>query len=83
MMLLEEAYRGRPSAPNFDGSEHFLGLTEAVDGTLIDPELKKHAVARRKDDMDIKREERKFMEESRLRIDPKGKGKGTPDVKPG
>ena len=37
MQLIERAYRGSPDAPNYAGQDHFLGVRDSVDGTIIDP----------------------------------------------
>ncbi len=76
LQLLEEAYWGRPSAPNFDGAEHFPGVTESADGSLVDPELRKHASSKLKEETDVKKEQQKYMEELRERQKAPGKGAG-------
>ena len=80
LMLLEEAYRGRPSAPNFDGAEFFLGITDPQDGSFVDPEVRKHAATKRREEADILKEQRKWGEEMRARAEaskgPKGAGRG-------
>ena len=81
LQLLEEAYRGRPAQPSVEGADHFLGVTEANDGSLVDPELKKHAAAKLKE-VDVKREQRKWMEEVRLR-DSSKKSEAGPKAKAG
>ena len=76
VQLIEEAYHGRPSAPSFEAAEHYLGIQETTDGSMVDPILRKHASLKIKDEIDVKREQRKYMEELReaekARTDAKG-----------
>ena len=81
MELIEEAYRGRPAAPNYEGAEHWLGQRETLDGTLINPELWKHAASRLKEEADIQKERRKWVEEKQALQTGGGQNSKTP--KPG
>ena len=87
--LIEEAYRGRPSAPNYEGAVHWLGMRETLDGTMINPELRKHAASRMKEEADVQKERRRWTEECLANraagdggVPPKGKGKGKDQAAP-
>jgi hypothetical protein len=89
MELIEEAYRGRASAPSYEGAEHMLGFRDTMDETLVNPELRKHTAQKMKEEADIHKERRKASEEtahahrgggaggaSHQKSGPKGGGKG-------
>ena len=77
MMLLEEAYRGRPSAPSYEGAEHFVGARESMDGNLVDPGLVKHVATKLKEESEVKKEQRKWREEQTHRHGGGGGGSGS------
>ncbi len=76
MELIEEAYRGRGSAPSYEGAEHMLGFKDSLDETLVNPALRKHTAAMMKEEADIHKEKRKAAEETH-------KAGGVPHQKPG
>jgi hypothetical protein len=67
LVLIEEAYRGRPSAPSYEGAEFFMGVRDTADGSLVNPALCKHTAARMKEEAEIHKERRKAAEENDLR----------------
>ncbi len=70
--MIEEAYRGRPSAPSYEGAEFFMGVRDTADGSLVNPALRKHTAARMKEEAEIHNERRKAAEENDLRRHPVG-----------
>lgn len=62
LVTIEEAYRGRPDAPNYEHAEYMSGVTEPADGSLVPPALKKHTAERLKADAEIAKELRKARE---------------------
>ena len=49
---------------------------EPTDGTMVDPELRRHAVSKKKEETDILKEQRKYMEEVRERDKARKDNKG-------
>ena len=82
IMLIEQAYQGRPTAPVYDGAEHWMGVQESLDGTLIDPAARKQVADKLKEDAAIKKEGRKWREEHPKLPGqaPKGGGKGAAEA---
>ena len=71
LQLIEAAHLGDPTAPDYGGSEHFLGHGEQVGGALVAPTLRSHVAAKLKDEAAIQKERRTAREERKL-----GKGRG-------
>ena len=80
LMLIENAYRGRPEAPRYDGAEYFMGVREEETGEFIDPSVIKFTATKLKSDMEVLRETRLKREEDVAAKKGKGDGKG-PDPK--
>ena len=80
LALLEEAHGANPSHPNFEGSEHWLGLGEKRAGALIPPALSKYVANKVADETLVQKEKRKAREERKLSKvhtqDPKAGAKG-------
>ena len=82
LQLLEHAHLECPSAPDYSGSMHFMGLQERRGGALIAPTLTSHVSTKLKEETAVAKERRKAAElrgEQRV-LHPKGKpeGKETP-----
>ena len=73
LQLIEAAHLGDPTAPDYGGSEHFLGHGEQAGGALVAPTLRSHVAAKLKDEAAIQREKRTAREERTL---GKGRGRG-------
>ena len=71
LQLFEEAHMIAPSAPVYEGSEHWLGTGRRKGGMLISPALSKHVASRVKAETEIATERRKAREERRLVPTPK------------
>ena len=81
LQLIEEAHALSPSAPSYEGSEHWMGTGRRRGAVLVDPRLSKHVATRVKDETEVAKERRKAREERRLTKPskpdrPKGDGKG-------
>ena len=61
--LIEQAHAGRPDAPSYEGAEHFEGVTEQTDGSMIDPALTRFVASRLGAKADIQKQSQKFFEE--------------------
>ena len=58
-MVIERAYQlGRPDAPNYTGSNHFQGIRETADGTIVDPALNKYTSDRLHHEFEVTRNAR-------------------------
>ena len=65
-MLIERAHSGgRGAQPVYEGSEHFMGLREATDGSVIDPALVRYTAERLHADSEILRKQRLSGQERR------------------
>ena len=62
-MLIEKAYEGRPEAPVWTGSEHFLGFRDSENGRVIDPEVVRYQASKLKEESQSLREQRLKREE--------------------
>ena len=71
-MLIEQAYRGRPDAPRFEGADHFMGFGDESNGTYIDPSAVRYQTSKIKEETGIYRELRLKREEE----GGKARGKG-------
>ncbi len=66
--LIERAYRlGAPDAPNFSGSDHFQGVRETADGTVIDPALNRYTGDRLHAEYEVERNSRLAITERQRR----------------
>ena len=75
-MLLESAYQGRPEAPHFEGSEHFMGFRDTEAGEYIDPEIVKYRSQKLKEETSVLKEVRlKREEDNAARVPRKEPGK--------
>ena len=63
-MLLEDAYKGRPEAPRFEGAEHFMGWSMDEGGEIVDPDAVRVRSNRLKEETAVLRELRLKREES-------------------
>jgi hypothetical protein len=70
-MLLESAYQGRPEAPHFEGSEHFMGFRDTEAGEYIDPEIVKYRSQKLKEETSVLKEVRLEREEDNAARAPK------------
>ena len=84
MQLIEAAHLSDPHAPDYGGSEHFLGHGEQTGGALVAPTLRNHVASKLKDEAAIHKERRTAREERRLgrgggqnKGGDKGRGRGT------
>eukprot|EP00973_Karenia_brevis_P082923 11499323-Karenia_brevis.AAC.1 len=64
-MLIESAYHGRPEAPRYDGSEHFMGFKDADMGEYIDPMVTRHQAMKLRIETEIAKEFRLKKEEEK------------------
>lgn len=81
LQLIEEAHILSPSAPSYDGAEHWMGAGRRKGGVLVFPELAKHVATRVREETEVAKERRKAREERRLASSggkSRGKG-GAPD----
>lgn len=67
--LLADAHTYNPSAPSYEGSDHFMGTTYRPGGAIVVPELMKHVSERM-------HQESQVMKERRKQAELKGKGRG-------
>ena len=63
--LIEVAHQGRPEAPSYDAAEEYLGVRDAVDGTIVDPALTQHAAKRQAAKAEVMKQNRLANEEKR------------------
>ena len=78
-MLIESAYKGRPDAPRFEGSEHLMGFRDDPGGEFIDSAAIKFAAQKMRMETEVLREHRLKKEEdttARSSHANKGGGKG-------
>jgi len=73
--LLAEAHTYNPSAPSYEGADHFLGTTYRPGGAIVVPELSKHVAEKL-------HQESQIMKEKRKQAELKGKGRGKPTIPP-
>ena len=82
--LLAEAHAYNPSAPSYEGADHFLGTSYRPGGAIIVPELVDHVAKKLHQESQILKEKRKQQE---AKGGKKGKGRGSapnpPDSKGG
>ena len=71
LQLIEEAHVDSPSAPSYEGAEHFAGHGEKKGGALIAPKLQEHVASKMREEAAILKERRKVREARTL-----GKGGG-------
>lgn len=69
--LLADAHSYNPSAPSYEGSDHYMGTTYRPGGAIVVPELVKHV-------SDRMHQESQIMKERRKQSEMKGKGRGRP-----
>ena len=77
--VIESAHAYNPSNPDYGHAEDFMGWGVQRGGALVAPALTRHAATRASERSSVLKEQRKYMEELRLRAPPKrpkGKGKG-------
>ena len=67
--LLADAHSYNPSAPSYEGSDHYMGTTHRPGGAIVVPELVKHVA-------DRMHQESMIMKERRKQGEYKGKGRG-------
>lgn len=67
--LLAEAHAYNPSAPSYEGADHFLGTSYRPGGAIVVPELTEH-VSRKL------HQESQILKEKRKQAEMKGKGPG-------
>eukprot|EP00438_Fugacium_kawagutii_P025119 Skav230792 [mRNA] locus=scaffold312:103074:108500:+ [translate_table: standard] len=67
--LLADAHTYNPSAPSYEGSDHYMGTTYRPGGAIVVPELVKHV----SDRMHL---ESQILKERRKQAELKGKGRG-------
>ena len=66
-----QAYKENPAAPNYQGSEYFLGRRgRTKDGAMVAPEMKTHVSGKVRRDAAILKEKRKAKEELSLARKP-------------
>ena len=77
--LIEAAHSGHPESPNYEGSEEYLGIAEAGDGSVLDPALTAFVAGRQSAKAEVWRKGRLMREEkeaSAAAARKRGKGKG-------
>ena len=62
MQNIEEAVIENPSQPSFEGSEHYLGVSERKGGAIVAPSLKQHVASELAKEAAILKERRKARE---------------------
>ena len=67
--LLADAHAYNPSAPSYEGSDHYMGTSHRPGGAIIVPELVKHVA-------DKLHQESQIMKERRKQSEMKGRGRG-------
>ena len=77
--LLAEAHAYNPSAPSYEGADHFLGTSYRPGGAIVVPELTEHVSRKLHQESQILKEKRKQAEFKGKAI---GKNKGPPQPKP-
>lgn len=80
LQLIEEAHVLAPSAPSYEGSEHWMGSGRRRGGVLVSPALAKHVASRVREETEVAKERRKAREERRMVPNKKGGGKGGDDA---
>ena len=78
LQLIEEAHFVSPSAPSYDGAEHWMGTGRRRGGILVSPSLSKVVAEKVKDEYAVQKERRKGREERRQAPTKKDKTKGDP-----
>jgi len=73
--LLADAHSYNPSAPSYEGSDHYMGTTHRPGGAIVVPELVKHVA-------DRMHQESMIMKERRKQGEYKGKGRGGKPFQP-
>lgn len=79
--LLAEAHAYNPSAPSYEGADHFLGTSYRPGGAIVVPELTEHVSRKLHQESQILKEKRKQAEYKDSKGKPKGKGIN-PQAKP-
>ena len=75
--VIEQAHATNPSNPDYAHAEDFMGWGIQRGGAIVAPSLTRHAANKAGERSNIMKEQRKLLEELRLRRPPKGpKGKG-------
>ena len=65
-MLIERAHGGgRSSAPVYEGAEHFMGIREAADGSVIDPAVVRYTAERLHAESEVLKQQRLSQAERR------------------
>ena len=75
-MLIEQAYKGRPDAPCYEGAVYFHGQGDAADGTIIDPANVKYTAERLHAESEVAKQSRLARAEKAAR----GKGGAQPNA---
>ena len=73
-MLLEDAYDGRPEAPQFEGTDHFMGHKDSESGKFVDKEAVRYRA-------NMLKEESVVLREMRLKKEEDGHMRGGPPNK--
>jgi len=74
--LITEAHRLNPSAPDYSGSEHYMGVSDSVGGGIVMPALAAHVAERLAASSKVRKERRLIAEEQREANKKKPNGKG-------
>ena len=61
--LIEAAHSGHPESPNYEAAEEFMGVGEALDGTLLDPALVSYVAKRQSSKAEVYKQSRMMREE--------------------
>ena len=77
-MLIEQAYSVNPDAPDYGGSEHFMGFKETTKGTFIHQGQVGYQAQKMKEETNILREQRLKRAELQAAAKAKGKNRNTP-----
>ena len=75
---MAEAHAANPSAPSYEGSDHFLGTTYRPGRAIVVPELTEYVAKKMQQESQILKEKRKQADMKNA----KGKGKNNPPPKP-
>ena len=79
-MLIERAHAGGKGAlPVYEGSEHFMGLREAADGSVVDPAAVRYTAEKLHMESEVLKQQRLSMQEKRAWGLPSG-GRPSPPV---
>ena len=76
--LIAEAHALNPSAPSYEGSDHYMGVKHRPGGGIVVPSLSEYVAKRLHEESQVMKEKRKLKEAK----DAKGKGKWDRDKPP-